>query len=387
MKLTSIFLASMAAVAHAESSNRGLATLAQKWNLTEPVFEYGSNSFTLDFTVTDYIAQGMTKYSLWKAPDCQEGNQELDTSTAFKSKSSSDVVGSTDFADPTGSGDDPAGGKVFLNMTFDPETISSSDIYTESEIDNQMIAVVRFCVRFGLWTPTTQTTPVEVNFLETLITLTVDLTDGFEIGSITVEPKNRLVRTANQAYEVIGYECDAAKNRLTELERTAPRNQGEVITVCVEPEQEAKDDGIFMRSVDDFFFSRPGTTALPAGVRQEAIVDNAEAGNLLTTYTPADCAGTLVCTFSTILFAQFYTSLGEVNGAGVASMQFGTTTPTRRELRAGAREAQADAAGAAEFDLQFEVNIAEVQEGSGASTSIGALCMSMAALFGAAALL
>jgi hypothetical protein len=249
-----------------------------------------------------------------------------------------------------------------------------------------MIAVVRFCVRFGLWTPTTQTTPVEVNFLETLITLTVDLTDGFEIGSITVEPKNRLVRTANQAYEVIGYECDAAKNRLTELERTAPRNQGEVITVCVEPEQEAKDDGIFMRSVDDFFFSRPGTTALPAGVRQEAIVDNAEAGNLLTTYSPTDCAGTLTCTFSTILFAQFYTSLGEVNGAGVASMQFGTTTPTRRELRAGAREAQADAAGAAEFDLQFEVNIAEVQEGSGAST-IGALFMSIAALFGAAALL
>jgi hypothetical protein len=370
MKLTSIFLASMAAVAHAESPNRGLATLAQKWNLTEPVFEYGSNSFTLDFTVTDYIAQGMTKYSLWKAPDCQEGNQELDTSTAFKSKSSSDV----------------AGGSVFLNMTFDPETISSSDIYTESEIDNQMIAVVRFCVRFGLWTPDTQNTPVEVNFLETLITLTVDLTDGFEIGSITVEPKNRLVRTANQAYEVIGYECDADKIRLTELEKSAPRNQGQVITVCVEPEQEAKDDGIYMRSVDDFFFSRPGTTALPAGVRQDAIVDNIAAGNLLTTYTPADCAGTLVCTFSTILFAQFYTSLGEVNGAGVASMQFGTTTPVLRKLRAGAREAQADAAGAAEFDLQFDVNVAQVKEGSGAST-IGALFMSIAALFGAAALL
>jgi hypothetical protein len=386
MKLTSIFLASMAAVAHAESPNRGLATLAQKWNLTEPVFEYGSNSFTLDFTVTDYIAQGMTKYSLWKAPDCQEGDQQLNNSTAFKSKSSSDVLGSTGFASPRGDGDVAAGGQVFLNMTFDPETISSSDIYTESEIDNQMIAVVRFCVRFGLWTPDTQTTPVEVNFLETLITLTVDLTDGFEIGSITVEPKNRLVRTANQAYEVIGYECDANKTPLSDTDKSLARNQGQVITVCVEPEQEAKDDGIYMRSVDDFFFSRPASTAVPAGVRQDAIVENAEAGNLLTSYTPSDCAGSLVCTFSTILFAQFYTSRGEVNGAGVASMQFGTTTPTTRKLRAGAREAQEDAAGAAEFDLQFDVNIAEVTADSGAST-IGALFVSIAALFGAAALL
>jgi ubiquinone/menaquinone biosynthesis C-methylase UbiE len=109
--------------------------------------------------------------------------------------------------------------------------------------------------------------------------------------------------------------------------------------------------------------------------------------NLLTTYTPTNCAGNLVCTFSTIFFAQFSTSLGEVNGAFVASMQFGTTTPGLCKLRASAREAQADAAGAAKFDLQFDVNIAEVQgQDSGAST-IGALCMSIAALSGAAALL
>jgi hypothetical protein len=60
------------------------------------------------------------------------------------------------------------------------------------------------------------------------------------------------------------------------------------------------------------------------------------------------------------LFAQFDTSLGQVNGAGgVASMPFGTTTPTASKLRVGACEAQEDATGAAEFgDLQFDVNIA-----------------------------
>jgi deoxyribose-phosphate aldolase len=67
-------------------------------------------------------------------------------------------------------------------------------------------------------------------------------------------------------------------------------------------------------------------------------------------------------------------------------MQFGTTTTPARKLRAGAREAQAaDAAGAAEFDLQFDVNIAEVQD-SGAS-AIEALFVSIAAVVGAAVLL
>lgn len=388
MKLTSIFLSTMAAVAHAESPNRGLATLAQKWNLTEPLFAYGSNSFTLDFTVTDFIAQGMTQYSLWKAPDCQEGNESLVNSTAFKSKSTTDdplfpQLGL--FAAVRGDGDVADGGNVFLNMTFDPETISDSDIYTETTNDNQLTAEIRFCVRFGLWTPIELATPVEVNFLETVITLTVDLTDGFEIGSITVEPKDRLIRTANQAYEVVGYECNANQEALSDTERGAPRNQGGVITVCVEPEQVAKDDGLYMRSIDDFTFSRLATEALPSGARQVAIAANAQAANLLTTYDKTDCEGKIVCTFSTILFAQFYTSLGQVDGAGVASMQFGTTPPGVRKLRAGAREAQEDAAGAAEFDLQFDVNVAEVQ-GSGAST-IGALVVSIAALFGAAALL
>jgi ubiquinone/menaquinone biosynthesis C-methylase UbiE len=109
--------------------------------------------------------------------------------------------------------------------------------------------------------------------------------------------------------------------------------------------------------------------------------------NLLITYTPTNYVGTLIRTFSTILIAQFYTSLGEVNGAFVASMQFGTTTPGLRKLCAGAREAEADATGAAKFDLQFDLNIFEVQgQDSGAST-IGVFCMSIIALSGAAAFL
>jgi len=223
-------------------------------------------------------------------------------------------------------------------------------------------------------------TPVEVNFLETLLTLFVDLTDGFKIGAIEVEPKDRLERTANQAYEVNGYECCATStNRLSPTDRARPRNQGEIIHVCVTPEQEAKDDGIFMRSIDDFAWTRGST------VRQVAVEDNREAGNLLTTYDHLACEGSEVCRFSSILFAQFYATPGTVNGEGVASMQFGTakTGLTRRQLRATDRKLQAEeeGAGAAEFELDFEVNQAEARTQSGA----GSLSMGIAAIAAVAA--
>jgi hypothetical protein len=220
-------------------------------------------------------------------------------------------------------------------------------------------------------------TPVEVNFLETLLTLFVDLTDGFQIGAIGVAPKDRLVRTANQAYEVNGYECSATSfDRLTDAERTRPRNQGEIIHVCVTPEEEAQTDGIFMRSIDDFAWTRG------ADIRQAAIESNREAGNLLTTYSHTDCEGSLVCKFSTILFAQFYATPGQVNGEGVASMQFGNdkTGNTRRQLRAD-RSLQQEGAGAAEFELVFDVNQAAARTQSGA----GAFSMGVAALAAVAA--
>jgi hypothetical protein len=223
-------------------------------------------------------------------------------------------------------------------MEFNPQTISAdtgpTGVYSETTIDNQLTAQVRFCVRFGLWTtPLGVTTPVEVNFIETLITLVVDLTDGFEIGAIDVEAKDRLVRTANQTYEVRGYECSLTSELpLSQGEQERARNQGEIIHVCVTPKDEATQDGIFMRSIDDFAFTRDD------GTRQVAIQDGAEAGNLLTSYNAATCTGAQFCRFSTILFAQFYATAGAVGGEGVASMQFGGSPGTvsgRRALREG----------------------------------------------------
>ena len=381
MKYTTPLLASMVAVA---SAQRNLAaSLAEKWNLTEPTFAFDANTFSLAFPVTNFIVDGQAQYSLWTSPNCKSDNgKQLDQSGVFSAKSltPNDALRNGAQLDSGAF----TGREAQINITINPQNISSQaaitdGIYSQEVVDNQQIATVKFCVRFGLWTTAAMDvqTPVEVNFLETLLTLFVDLTDGFKIGAIEVEPKDRLERTANQAYEVSGYECSADSNEpLDAGDRDRARNQGEIIHVCVTPEAEAKADGIFMRSIDDFAWTREGT------IRQAAIENNRQSGNLLTSYDYAACEGSEVCKFSTILFAQFYAAPGQVNGEGVASMQFGSakTGTTRRQLRAD-RNLQEEGAGAAEFELDFEVNQAEARTGSGA----GSLSMGIAALAAVAA--
>ena len=380
----------------AAQQQRNLATLAQKWNLTEPTFEYESNTFSLTFEVTDFINTGMVDYSLWTAPDCQEGNENIGDNPAWASRRLQENA-ALQAANQFGAGGTQLDSGEFNNRAatvfaeFDPQTIFNADFYSEStNAEGQLSAQVEFCIRFGLWTNSQQGIsgdPVEVNFLETIITLTVDLTDGFEIDAINVTPKDRLVRTANVAYEVVGYECD--ENKVSVADPSTPRNQGEVITVCVTPEEIAVNDGIFMRSIDNFSWSRG------EDIIQPAIENNFAAGNLLTDYSPTSCRGTLICTFSTILFADFFFTPGQVEGAGVASLQFGQQGLAQsRKLRASGGSAavegrllqEAEEPAAAEFDLNVQVNQASARSTSGAASMMGGALMTMGAMMAAVAL-
>ncbi|KAG9295266.1 hypothetical protein G9A89_021672 [Geosiphon pyriformis] len=236
MKTTAILfaaLASASAVAAQGDQQRLLATLAEKWNLTDPSFAYDSNTFNLTFPVTDFIGTGMSNFSLWTAPGCQsDGGTSLTNDDVWSS--SPRLVENS--ALTSGSSLDSGafnGRSATIVAAFDPQKVSTSVIYNDTSVTGQgASAQIRFCMRFGVWTTEAMgvTTPVEVNFLETLVTLTVNLTSGFQIGAINVAPKNRLVRTANQAYEVRGYECSAGSfNELSTADKDRPRNQGEII--------------------------------------------------------------------------------------------------------------------------------------------------------------
>jgi hypothetical protein len=361
----------------ADSAQRGLATLAEKWNITDPTFKYDSLSFDLTFTVSNYIgATTMAEATLWDE-DCKEGKKSVVAGATTGIKSFD-----TDTAEiAAAAGDGSALDRdVSVNITLDAATISDNSlIYSEDATFSQLTAEIKFCVRFGL--KTEGATPLEVNFLETLVTLTVDLTDGFAIGTIAVQPKDRLTRTANQVYQVVGFRCGPTNDLITD---TAAINQGSVVKVCVTPDAEATADGIKMRSIDLFTWSRAVPT--PA-VSQPAIIGpNAVAANQLT--TNSDCRGQTVCSFESILFANFYTVVGSVTGSGVASMQFGTDTA--RRLRSGADNGRNlqdnEVAGASEFELDFPIAKADNVRGTSGASSTGVMSLALLALAGVAAL-
>jgi hypothetical protein len=373
------------------------ATLAQKWNISEDVsFEYTGLTFELGYTVSDYITNTATDPKMARVNVFDQGCQEdgvyiyandtsgidgitLDDTAINHGNSDADLeVDTTDFPGTAtvGSGEN-MDRLVTVNITIDSEKISENSLlYSEDTAGSQVSAEIRFCVRFGLHTKSA--TSVEVNFLETLVTLNVDLTDGFEIGSIAVEPRDRLVRTANQVYLVKAFLCDA-DNKLKPA--GDPINQGTVVRVCVTPDDDAVADGIKMRSIDDFTWSR----TLPTAVNQPAIIGrNKVARNDLTTLdgNPGD----LIIAFETILFAAFYTTAGAVAGSGVASMQFGTVNngpnPSRRGLRGEEEERMLqddEAAAAAEFELDFDVTQATPYGTSGAA-SFGVVASAVASM-------
>jgi hypothetical protein len=376
------FISFLAVVTTMFGVANGQATLAQKWNIsTDASFEYSSLSFELGYTVSSFISNTAPAGEMAKFNIYDEGCKEDGTEVVASAVSGITAITANTAGLNAASGDGLSMDRtVFVNITLDPEAIAQTDLYSEDTSGSQVTAEIRFCVRVGLLTK--GATPVEVNFLETLVTLNVDLTDGFEIGSITVEPRDKLVRTANQVYLVIGYLClpgpsFEAANLATAI------NQGTVVRVCVKPDAEAEADGIKMRSIDDFTWTRPDS--IPP-VNQPAITGrNTPAANQLTTL---DCTpGSLVCSFETILFAAFYTSPGAVLGSGVASMQFGTTN-TGRRLRGDADgrnlQEEQDEVAAAEFELDFDVAGATEQGTSGAASyavgTVTLLAMSSVAL-------
>merc|ERR1712183_1134376 len=166
------------------------------------------------------------------------------------------------------------------------------------------------------------------------------------------------INTAAQAYTVEGYMCNPGTDTPVANAATA-LNQGSLITVCIKPDADGISDGIKMRTVDSFEWTRDATT-------QTAVESGVAAGNLLTSFDEATCEGGDYCQFSSILFAAFYSTEGQVSGAGVASMQFGTgrrLSSDDEKANGGlrSRALQQEAAATSEFDLA--VSLAAVDDG------------------------
>jgi hypothetical protein len=173
MKTSAILFAALTSAVSAQGDQqRLLATLAEKWNLTDPTFAYDANTFNLTFPVTDFIGTGMANFSLWTAPGCQsDGGTSLTRDDVWSSAPR--LVENSALSSGTSQDSGSFTGRnATIVAAFDPQKVSASVIYNDTSVTGQASAEIRFCMRFGLWTTEAMgvTTPVEVNFLETLVT-------------------------------------------------------------------------------------------------------------------------------------------------------------------------------------------------------------------------
>ena len=453
---TSFFLL---AVSNKMANAQQEITLEEKWRIMDtPTFEYSDLTFNMNFSVSEFIIPGQAEATLY-TDGCREDGAPLAGQTYLTLNGNAagiatDVTGGrTDFGgycdtntcpipdDGSQTEIDFYNRKVGLSFGIDPEVIATTGadalplsaaqravlndptamanpVYTEETVGN-VTAQVRFCVRMSLTTGNSvgDEANVEVNFLETIVTLDIDLSDGFTVDSIAVAPRDRLVRTAAQAYTCEGYFCDQDEVKLTGPELASTRNQGAALRVCVVPQLDARTDGVYMRRIDSFTWTRTDT-ASGVPITQPAIVDSVAASNGLTTLR---CdAGDLICNFESILFATFYQTAGSVVGGGICSMQFGGNgcqlrsdsgddasaavfggieagsctdgTANDRRLRAN-RYLQNEDAATAEFDLNLEIDqgntplIDEQSSDATTSTSTASVMMTVAGLASAAMLL
>merc|ERR1711971_246166 len=370
---SAVFLLSIAAAnAQKEEEDRTLATLAEKWSISDPDYIQNGLDFMFDYPVSIWIDQGQAYYEVYDS-ECKEGGNLV--TTGFTLSPMVDVPAGSVTDDATF---DIAGKTAQVTVGVDTSSITSNtDVYTETNTDGAAGASIVFCVRFGL--NTFGDTPIEVNFLESVITLSIDLSAGFSVDAINVTPKDQILNTATQTYTVEGYMCQDGTDTPV-ADAAAALSQGSLISVCIKPDADGITDGIKMRTIDSFEWTRDTTT-------QAAIESAVAAGNLLTSFDEIACAGGDYCQFSSILFAAFYATEGQVSVNGVASMQFGT----RRLSEGSGLRALQEQEAAATSDFDLSVSLTAADDGPAALTAAGAtvgtIFATFAGMFGAITLL
>jgi hypothetical protein len=372
--------------------------LKTRWEMTEPTISYAEGVFTFVFqtaSASNYD-EGL-KTSFWddRCKDTTDGvNFEID----YPLIDDPDTPGqapSLKMAIPI------AGTEVKPMMKFKvdtPEFITKSadpnsvNLYTSTEGEG----VVNFCVRNGIGytvdpspnaaDPSTFTQPYqEVNYIETIVRITYDLSAGFDVSGFSVAPKDRLettqqvdYSTALEAYICVGPQSptyDAATHADTityndasfvipkkvqdyDVGASKSFNQGSLINICVRVKDEYATQGLRIDEIVDFTFNRADTqTIVGSAVSQKAIENKAPSGNFLTSFNQGSCYNKVSCDFASVLFAQFYATSGTVTGTGNGNLKFYNSRRLGESGKNGLRRLEEDAGpGSSQVDISVPVN-------------------------------
>jgi hypothetical protein len=136
--------------------------------------------------------------------------------------------------------------ELTLDVDVVQALIDPSDYYVKAR--DELSANITFCVRVDYkYTPIGSSISESVNFHETKVTVSVDLTAGFQLTSINAErtDADEEAADADLDYPVIAYYCNEENE---ELDTDPTYNQGDVMQVCIRINDALADEDI---SVED----------------------------------------------------------------------------------------------------------------------------------------
>lgn len=287
-----------------------------KWGITPPLLAVKGLAMTIDYDINNNIEPSQTYYEVYDK-DCTEGGVLL--TTGFNK------------GDIQGGVDDVTQIPVTVDMATIEDPSVPEGVYTE--LDNGSLVKIEYCLYFALNSLDGSYT---VNFLETVISVTYDLSDGVAVGMV-LTTKDKDANDSTKTYNVRAYKClPRTDTPIDDKTAALAIGQGSLITVCVKPDAQSIADGIEMLSIESFKWTRDAGNAInqPA-IEQAAIESKVAALNSLTEFDNTLCAGSAYCQFSSILFATFYATAGQVSGSGVATLRFSETAAdsSRRRRR------------------------------------------------------
>jgi hypothetical protein len=220
-----------------------------------------------------------------------------------------------------------------INLDIIQETISTSDHYTEISPGE---AAISFCLRVD-YNYFDGNASESINFYETNVTITVDLTANFTLTGIAAERTSADSEAADIKldYPVEAYICE---DNNTLVSSPAALAQGSFLQVCVRIDESVSTDNILVEDILTFVVSQPLN---PSSSPSETIT-NSVADPL----TDKVCRESGICNVKTQLLSKFFTqtSPSDLQIDGVAILAFGqaslmpssapTTAPVGRRLRA-----------------------------------------------------
>jgi hypothetical protein len=201
---------SLSAQFSSNSLGRALQMQAELWQIQDPEFSYYDHQFVFKWRVSDYIQDRFTSFRIYDGRDCADGSNDItDAISDYYNNVYLQNLGLQPDANTPYYNADGQGFRDFRLFLDVQPTAAESPIFYYTNDDNQLNARIEFCIRYSLYNDDfDDPDSMEVNFQETLVTFTADLTDGFEITTFAANPKEQNEETAYLECEIIAYECD-----------------------------------------------------------------------------------------------------------------------------------------------------------------------------------